>query len=222
MFKKYKAHFVLGLLVVCAIVTFAIAGTISQQPYGISTPYWYGYSSGAPASYYLAAPTLSANDTAVGLAATQTLTNKTLTSPTITGPTLSGTVTGGTFASSTLTAPTLNAPIVDLSVTAKTGNYTVTASDAGQVLTNNGATGEITFTLPEASTVVGQRFNFVVVSAYTVNVDVDDADIIVPDTDSAGNKIIAPGTLGQMIGLLALDNTNYVHILGTQSWPDGD
>ena len=56
---------------------------LSEHPRGIATPYWYGFSSGAPADYYLAAPTLSANDTAVGLAATQTLTNKTLTSPVI-------------------------------------------------------------------------------------------------------------------------------------------
>lgn len=78
------------LALVFGIASMAWAGTISQQPYGISTPYWYGYSSGAPASYYLAAPTLSANDTAVSLAATQTLTNKTLTSPTITGATFTG------------------------------------------------------------------------------------------------------------------------------------
>jgi hypothetical protein len=73
---------ILGILSIAAI---AWAGTISQQPNGIATPKWYGYSSGAPASYYLAMPTLSANDTACGIAATQTLTNKTLTAPTITG-----------------------------------------------------------------------------------------------------------------------------------------
>lgn len=83
--------FALALLVAQA----AFAETVSVQPYGVSTPYWYGYSAGAKASYYLAAPTLSANDTAVGLAATQTLTGKTLTSPTITSPTItSPTITG--------------------------------------------------------------------------------------------------------------------------------
>jgi hypothetical protein len=83
MTKRIKIIFAAGI--VLAIAAIAYAGTISQQPYGISTPYWYGYSAGSPASYYLAAPTLSANDTACGLAATQTLTNKTLTSPTIDG-----------------------------------------------------------------------------------------------------------------------------------------
>jgi len=77
----------LGMLIFLILfVPLLMAQTISHQPYGISTPKWYGYSSGAPASYYLAAPTLSANDTACGIAATQTLTNKTLTAPTLTTP----------------------------------------------------------------------------------------------------------------------------------------
>jgi hypothetical protein len=45
-------------------------------------------------THTLAPPTLSANDTLVGLTATQTLTNKTLTSPTITG---TGTITASTL-----------------------------------------------------------------------------------------------------------------------------
>ena len=70
---------IIGLITaVLMIAAVAWAGTISQKPYGIATPYWYGYSSGEPASYYLAMPTLSANDTACGIAATQTLTNKTM------------------------------------------------------------------------------------------------------------------------------------------------
>lgn len=75
------------LLMLLALPTPGMAGTISQQPNGWAFPYWYGYSNGASAAYYLAAPTLSANDTATGIAATQTLTNKTLTSPVINGST---------------------------------------------------------------------------------------------------------------------------------------
>lgn len=77
------------LLTVAAFLMGATVMGIQQFPRGVSAPYWYGYSSGAPASYYLAAPTLSANDTAAGIAATQTLTNKTLTSPVISNLTAS-------------------------------------------------------------------------------------------------------------------------------------
>jgi hypothetical protein len=87
--KFNKGFSVALVLIVAALLMGATVMGISQHPRGISSPYWYGYSSGAPASYYLAAPTLSANDTAVGLTATQTLTNKTLTSPVISNLTAS-------------------------------------------------------------------------------------------------------------------------------------
>ena len=86
---------------ILCIVAIAWGATISQRPGGIATPYWYNFTSGAPAAYYLAAPTLSANDTACGIAATQTITNKTLTSPTITSPTITG--SGAISTSSTVT-----------------------------------------------------------------------------------------------------------------------
>lgn len=57
----------------------------NQARNGIAAPYYYLYtpSTGAIGSYYMAIPSLSANDTFVGLAASQTLTNKTLTAPTM-------------------------------------------------------------------------------------------------------------------------------------------
>jgi len=45
---------------------------------GFAGPYWYGFSAGAESTYYLSFPTLSANDEAAGIAATQTLTNKSI------------------------------------------------------------------------------------------------------------------------------------------------
>jgi hypothetical protein len=84
-----------------ALVAVSYGQTVTQFPNGISTGKVYDYDSSAGwlGSYYLDVPTLTANDTFVGAATTQTLTNKTLTSPTITGAT---TVTGGTFTGSTL------------------------------------------------------------------------------------------------------------------------
>lgn len=87
--KSRKWLFAPLLIVAVALVTGAGVMGLQQSPRGISTPYWYGYSSGAPASYYLSMPTLSANDEAVGKAATQTLTNKTITSPVISNLTAS-------------------------------------------------------------------------------------------------------------------------------------
>ncbi len=217
-FKRNRIGLV-TLTIIFAIVAMAWAGTISQRPYGISTPYWYGYSSGSVASYYLAAPTLSTNDTAVGLAATQTLTNKTLTSPTISGPTISGTAgmasatvsgTLGVTGAATLSGMlNLNGGI-DLPITAKTANYTVTAGDAGTIFTNTGATGPVTFVFPEASTVIGQPYRFLVTAAYTMSVDVDDADRIRPTCNAVGDQIQSAGTVGNNLCLMAADATNVV------------
>ena len=71
------------LFSILMVGTLAYAGTVSQKPYGIAFPYWYGYSNGAKSTYYLEHPTLTANDQVVSEDATQTLTNKTLTNPTV-------------------------------------------------------------------------------------------------------------------------------------------
>jgi len=90
--KRLK-YFLIALLGLCVIATLAWAGTVSQKPYGIAFPYWYGYSSGAKSTYYLEHPTLIANDQVVVEGVAQTLANKTLTSPIITGPAISGSAT---------------------------------------------------------------------------------------------------------------------------------
>jgi len=78
MFKWMRKHFVLTGVLIIATVAIAYAGTVSIKPYGIATPYWYGYSSGAKSSYYLGFPTLTGNDTVTGIATSQTITNKTI------------------------------------------------------------------------------------------------------------------------------------------------
>jgi len=82
---KKKTKILLSILAILCVAAVVWAGTVSRKPYGVSTPYWYGYSAGAISDYYLAHPTLTANDTATANAATQTLENKTLASPVITG-----------------------------------------------------------------------------------------------------------------------------------------
>jgi len=85
-----------SLLIALSVLAFATliwAGTVSEKPYGIATPYWYSWTSSGKSTYYLEHPTLTANDQVVVEGVAQTLTNKTLTSPIITGPTISGTAT---------------------------------------------------------------------------------------------------------------------------------
>lgn len=132
---------ILLLAALALLVAPAAAETVNVSPYGLATPYWYGYSAGAVADYYLAAPTLSANDTACGIAATQTLTNKTLTSPTLTGATISSptitspTITGGTLGSLTGASPitlegaTANDYETTIGVTDPTADRTLTLPD---------------------------------------------------------------------------------------------
>ena len=134
-----KTKIFLAVLVVALIAGMAWAATLTYFPQGIATARihksTYGYTSGA-SSYYLALPTLSANDTIVGLATTQTLTNKTLTAPTITAPGITGTSTIGTGC--TLTSPTINGPTI--TAPAITGTSTI---GAGMTMTSpqiNGGT----------------------------------------------------------------------------------
>jgi hypothetical protein len=203
--KIFKYASIIGL--VLAIAVMAYAATVSVRPGGVAMPYWYGFSAGVKSSYYLAHPTLTANDTAAGIAATQTLTNKTLTSPTVNTPTITTpTVTG---AESHAGLMSINGGYA-LPILAKAANYTVLAADAGDIFTNTGATAEVTLVLPEASTVEGIPFRFAVVEAYTMNVDVDDADQVLALTNAAGDKLQNTGTAGEFITLVAVNDTNFV------------
>ncbi len=122
---------------------------VSEHPRGVATPQIYDYSAGAPGSYYLDIPTLSANDTFCGLTTTQTLTNKTLTSPTITSPTISG--------------PTLS-NVLEPAETVAAANV-ITAAESGKVFFLSSAT-EFQSTLPALSTVsAGTKFRFVIAAA---------------------------------------------------------
>jgi len=208
-FRIPKPILIIGLLLLLVSLAFA-AITVSQRPGGIAFPYWYGHSAGAKSSYYLAHPTLTANDTAVGLATTDTLTNKTLTAPT---------VTTGTFASPAISgASTSIAGTVDhngvfvCTLTNKTTDATILLTDADALVTNAGAGAAITFTMPEASTVIGREFKFAVVDANTVNIDVDAADLILALTNAAGDKIQNTGTAGNTIRLMAINTTNFVAV----------
>jgi len=83
--SKFKIHLAsITLVMFFIIVGLAWAQTINIFRFGISAPKWYGTTSAGRASnYYLNAPNLTANDTAVGALTSQTLTNKSFTTPVI-------------------------------------------------------------------------------------------------------------------------------------------
>jgi len=112
---------------------------------------------------------------------------------------------------------------IDLPFTAKTSNYTVTADDAGTIFTNSGATDDVTFAFPEASTILGQPYWFLVVESHTMNVNPDDNDCIKPTCDTDGDQIQNTGTEGNMICLMAY-TANTIAVFGkeTGTWSDAD
>lgn len=56
-------------------------------------------------------------------------------------------------------------------VTAKTADYTVLSSDAWKAFSNSGASGSVTFTLPDPSTVLGLPFHIFKKTNQTVVLD---------------------------------------------------
>jgi hypothetical protein len=116
------------------------------------------------------------NDTLVGKATTDTLTNKTLTAPiistisntgTLTLPTSTDTLVGrattDTLTNKTLTTPTINQAKAYIGYSAKTAAYTVASGDEGYLLSMNNATAQ-QFSIPTDATfnfAIGTVINFV-------------------------------------------------------------
>jgi hypothetical protein len=109
----------------------------------------------------------TSNDTLVGKATTDVLTNKTLTAPVISTITNTGTVTlptatdtlVGRATTDTLTNKTLTAPLINLAFNAQTGtSYTFVAADSGKLVTASNAAA-ITITIPPAIFTAGEQIN---------------------------------------------------------------
>lgn len=112
---------------------------------------------------------------------------------------------------------------IDYKVSAKTGDYTLSASDAGTIFTNRGATSMITFWLPSATTVPGKPFMFALEEAHPL--------AVVPATGTnrikytglsldCGDKIVADDD-GESIVLVAGDSTAFVPLASSGTWLDG-
>ena len=114
----------------------------------------------------------TSNDTLVGKATTDTLTNKTLTTPVIASISNSGTITiptgtltlasltgSETLTNKTLTTPTINSAKINLALNAQTGTtYTLVASDSSKLVTTSNASA-VTVTIPPAIFTAGEQIN---------------------------------------------------------------
>jgi hypothetical protein len=101
----------------------------------------------------------TSNDTLVGKATTDTLTNKTINvaNNTLTGvATLAGTET---LTNKTLTAPVINTAKINLALNAQTGTtYTLVAADSGKLVTSSNA-ASVVITIPPSVFAAGEQIN---------------------------------------------------------------
>jgi hypothetical protein len=101
----------------------------------------------------------TSNDTLVGRATTDTLTNKTINvaNNTLTGvATLAGTET---LTNKTLTAPVINTAKINLALNAQTGTtYTLVAADSGKLVTSSNAS-PVVITIPPSIFAAGEQIN---------------------------------------------------------------
>lgn len=100
-----------------------------------------------------------------------------------------------------------------LLILAKTASATLTHAEHGALITNRGATGTVTLTLPKASYSPGIRFRFVRVAAQAVRVNPQDADQLM-DTD--GTLLTAGfyqelGSTGATLEYVS-DGTNWINV----------
>lgn len=94
-------------------------------------------------------------------------------------------------------------------VVAKTSNYTVTAADFGKIITNTGASGALTHTLPAASTVTGKIIRFATLAAQIVNLSPAAADGVFLNGSGVDDKdLVMPGTIGTAVTLYS-NGVNY-------------
>lgn len=95
---------------------------------------------------------------------------------------------------------------------------TLTSTSCGKTFYNSAA---VEVDLPEASTVLGCKITFVTLNASNFDIDPDAADIILVQTDAAGDKT-RNATVGNSITLQAVSASQWavVGILGT--WADAN
>ena len=93
---------------------------------------------------------------------------------------------------------------------------TITAAQCGSTFSNTGA---VLMNLPEASTVIGCTLTFATLNASNFDVNPDDADQILVQTNAVGDAI-RNATLGNTITIRAVSASQWVTIGATGTWTD--
>ena len=98
-------------------------------------------------------------------------------------------------------------------IEAKAADYTLTAGDMGKIFTNRGATGTITFTLPDASgTYNGAHVTILPIVAQKTTVATATADVLITAGDAAADSVTQnAAAIGGMIELFC-DGTSWIAV----------
>jgi hypothetical protein len=128
--------------------------------------------------------------------------------------------TGVTF-NQQLSAPTISATtylgISLLTVTAKTGNYTVLPSQTNYYFTNEGAAGAISFTLPSAS--INLIYTFINQTGNQLDIIAGSGDTIRSGLNvSAAAGTISTFDIGSSITLVAINSTEWIATSSNGTW----
>lgn len=108
-------------------------------------------------------------------------------------------------------------------VVAKTSNYTIQASDSGTIFTNEGATSQVTFTLPPPDADAELEYQFVVVTGQYLQVSVGGSSRQI--IYEQGGYSVGLGTvglrhngIGSTLRLVAVNDTTWVVMHPVQDW----
>lgn len=96
-----------------------------------------------------------------------------------------------------------------------TTDTAITATSTGQVYTNAGATGAITFTLPNTP-VAGEHVTFIVQAAQTININAPGGTGF-RDGGTTGT-VMSSGTIGSVLYLIATNSTTWETVHRTGNW----
>lgn len=95
---------------------------------------------------------------------------------------------------------------------------TITAAQCGSTFYNGGA---VQMELPEASTVLGCRLTFITANASNFDINPDDADQILVETNAVGDAI-RNATLGNSIVIEAISASQWAPVGTIGTWADID